>query len=80
MSPRLARWLAVLVLAEAFTLGVIATWAGGGRQMPVCQEDAILLGTGQFERGRWSSYVCGPAIDDIAPDLQDVGPDGALWL
>ena len=25
-----------------------------------------LLGSGNFERGRWSSYVCGPAVDDFS--------------
>ena len=34
---------------------------------PRCQEDAVLVGVGDFNRGRWTSYECGPAVDDFAP-------------
>ena len=34
------------------------------RVIPQCQEDAVLVGVGDFENGRWTRYVCGPALDD----------------
>ena len=34
--------------------------------MPVCEEDQVIVGAGDFEAGRWTAYVCGPALDDIA--------------
>jgi hypothetical protein len=33
--------------------------------IPACPEDAVLIGEGDFVAGRWSSYVCGPAADDL---------------
>ncbi len=36
-------------------------------KIPACAEDAVLIGAGRFESGRWSSYVCGPAADDFIP-------------
>ena len=35
--------------------------------IPRCQEDAMLIGTGQFEGGAWTAYECGPAVDDYLP-------------
>lgn len=32
--------------------------------IPACEEDAVLIGVGDFEQGRWSAYTCGPAVDD----------------
>ena len=32
--------------------------------IPPCAEDVVLIGTGDFVNGRWSSYECGPAWDD----------------
>lgn len=32
--------------------------------LPDCPEDAVLIGHGQFENGRWDTYGCGPARDD----------------
>jgi hypothetical protein len=32
--------------------------------MPHCQEDEALVGSGDFENGQWTSYVCGGAVDD----------------
>jgi hypothetical protein len=34
------------------------------REMPACEEDASIIGTGDFVAGRWSAYVCGPSVDD----------------
>ena len=32
--------------------------------LPRCTEDAVLVGIGDFEDGRWTAYACGPAVDD----------------
>ena len=32
--------------------------------MPRCEEDQSLIGTGDFDHGRWTSYTCGPSVDD----------------
>ncbi len=32
--------------------------------VPQCHEDVVLVGVGDFENGRWDSYICGPAVDD----------------
>ena len=37
--------------------------------IPKCPEDAVLIGTGNFEDGRWDRYTCGPAVDDFDPSL-----------
>ena len=33
--------------------------------IPQCYEDVVLVGIGDFENGRWDSYICGPAVDDF---------------
>lgn len=45
--------------------GVAIATASVERAVPACQEDVTLVGSGDFEFGRWSSYVCGPAVDDL---------------
>ena len=37
-------------------------------KVPVCQEDVVLLGVGRFDRGRWTLYQCGPAVDDYSQE------------
>ena len=39
-----------------------------------CPEDSVLLGQGQYQDGQWSSYVCGPAIDDYDTSLSLLPP------
>lgn len=34
-------------------------------QVPQCAEDAVLIGAGDFNDGRWERYECGPAVDDF---------------
>lgn len=34
-------------------------------RVPSCQEDEILVGTGEFHNGYWTHYECGPTFDDI---------------
>jgi hypothetical protein len=31
----------------------------------MCEEDAVLVGVGEFEDGRFEQYACGPALDDF---------------
>ncbi len=47
----------ILALSVALYLDHIVTF-------PQCQEDVVLVGIGDFEDGRWDSYICGPAVDD----------------
>lgn len=65
MGTRTRRTL-MLALALALSAGV---GAGAGiaheqGRVPVCEEDALVIGTGEFEDGRWSDYICGPTADD----------------
>ncbi len=64
----------LIVLVISIAVGVLFALAAEkleGRlwtRLPVCQEDAIILGVGEFigidERGgQWEFYVCGPSID-----------------
>jgi hypothetical protein len=34
--------------------------------LPACPEDAVLVGVGDFDAGRWTAYACGPALDDCS--------------
>ena len=40
------------------------------RRIPQCYEDAVLVGIGDFDNGRWDTYVCGPALDDCLATKQ----------
>jgi hypothetical protein len=65
--------LAAVLLAAVLSFGL--GYTAGLRTpppVPACQEDAVLIGAGDFEPaaephtgGRWSAYVCGPAVDDF---------------
>ena len=55
--------LLIIVLVLFFLL--LGGTIGYMTVIPRCQEDVVLVGTGRFESGRWSSYVCGPAADDF---------------
>jgi hypothetical protein len=50
-----------LLLVLAFGLGFALGWT----PVEQCPEDAVLVGQGEFENGRWDRYVCGPAVDDF---------------
>ncbi len=54
----------ILALAICFIAFGIAIKITQRYPMPKCQEDAVLVGIGNFYQGRWSSYICGPAVDD----------------
>ncbi len=34
-------------------------------RIPVCSEDVVIMGEGEYKWGKWSSYICGPALDDL---------------
>jgi hypothetical protein len=36
--------------------------------IPACQEDAVIVGQGDFVEGYWTEYVCGPSLDDFEVD------------
>lgn len=62
--------LAVLVVLLFAVYGFVSgfgIWPQGLAVLPECQEDSVLIGVGDFERGRWSDYECGPAVDDYLP-------------
>ena len=65
MKTLLILLLAALLLITAAELkdARYYQWASDHR-IPECPEDAVLLGTGQFENGTWYYYQCGPAADD----------------
>lgn len=55
-----------LLAAVLFAVAVLAA-ASTAATLPQCEEDAVLIGTGDFDNGRWSAYMCGPAVDDFVP-------------
>ena len=60
-----AEGLALVALAVAgFVLAVNVSIVPYG-----CPEDAVLVGEGQYEDGRFERYVCGPAADDFIGPL-----------
>jgi hypothetical protein len=65
MSAR-SVWFLYL-MAVTVLVAVVLAGIGGRATLPRCQEDAVLIGRGDFDDGRWSAYECGPAVDDFAP-------------
>ena len=51
--------LAAAIVVGAFIVGQPDT------TVPQCPEDAVLVGSGDFNAGRYSAYECGPALDDF---------------
>lgn len=39
---------------------------------PRCYEDESIIGSGLFANGTWSTYVCGPVVDDYRFDINDI--------
>lgn len=54
----------ILIVASviAITYGPVLA---DSRYVPACEEDAVLVGTGDFDGDRFESLVCGPALDDF---------------
>lgn len=61
-----------LYLLGLLAIILIALLVKPVRPVPRCQEDVVLVGYGDFERGRWSSYACGPAVDDYIGGYSNV--------
>lgn len=58
-----ASW--IVLIAVAGLLWVQAQTASIA-SIPACQEDAVIVGTGEFHSdGRWDDYGCGPSWDDL---------------
>lgn len=53
-----------IVLVLALIAALVLTEAPA---LPRCEEDAVIVGAGDFTAGLWSEYVCGPALDDFRP-------------
>ena len=51
--------LILIILAFVVAIPLLAV-----DTMPYCSEDEAIMGIGEFENGRWSAYVCGPALDN----------------
>ena len=64
MKDMLAMIGITIVLLIAVGAGDASAGRGNLRPVPRCFEDSVLIGTGQFSQGRWTHYVCGPAVDD----------------
>jgi len=64
--------MAVLLILVTLVIGAQAAHAEGRdrgeRVVPACQEDEVIVGTGDFVAGRWTGYRCGPALDDFRVD------------
>lgn len=56
-------WILTILLILAWTLAPDGPDSPDG-MLPRCTEDAVLVGTGSFDDGRWTEYQCGPAVDD----------------
>lgn len=61
----------IVVIVGAVIIALVATAFNVDRELkhrsvPQCQEDVVLVGVGDFNKGRWTSYECGPAVDDFA--------------
>lgn len=60
----------VLILLYVGTIAlVVFTWSEAisdvaNSTFPRCQEDAVILGQGEFNDGRYEFYICGPSVDD----------------
>jgi hypothetical protein len=49
-----------------FALAIIVGTMGFSPSIPQCAEDAVVVGSGSFDNGRWSEYRCGPSVDDYS--------------
>ena len=56
--------LRTFLLAAAVLIAAAIIGTAHAPQLPRCPEDAVIIGVGAFDAGRWDRYVCGPALDD----------------
>ena len=54
-----------LLMAVAIVIAAVAITTP---HIPACEEDQVLVGTGDFDHGHYSEYVCGPAVDDYVKE------------
>ena len=59
-----AMLLAVVVLAIVLVVSIGADDLRNF-ELPQCQEDQVLVGSGAFLDGYWDEYKCGPSLDDL---------------
>ena len=57
----------VLVVSFVIVVVVAVILAPVPPRMPQCPEDAVIVGNGEFDKGLWDWYSCGPALDDYLP-------------
>lgn len=76
VSDTVKAFILVVVSLTGIIIGIVAMTSviyndrmarGAAYYLPACPEDAVLVGTGSFENGRWTDYECGPAVDDYQP-------------
>ncbi len=72
----------LLLIVMVFVMGLVAgelsqhtndlqmTLAWEQRRIPLCPEDSVLVGAGDYEAGQWDAYDCGPALDDYERKAQ----------
>ena len=53
----------IIFIIVFFGFLALADWQHS--DIPRCDEDATIVGTGEYAHGRWSGYVCGPSVDDM---------------
>jgi len=53
--------------ALGLALGIVFALALYLTRVPSCNEDVVLIGSGDFTAGRWSEYTCGTAADNFIP-------------
>jgi len=56
----LVKWYEIL-----FLVGYMMSNGDHYREIPPCPEDVVLVGSGEFDDGYWTEWVCGPALDDF---------------
>lgn len=59
----LVYWAFLSVMFLIFSLFTMSI----NNEMPRCPEDAVLIGAGNFEDGRWDYLLCGPPKDNYTP-------------
>lgn len=65
------------VLASILVIGVAwGNYTDTRRVVPKCQEDAVVVGRGDFTHGRWDRYACGASVDDYQRGEGSVKPLG----
>lgn len=67
-DPLIASATISALIASLAIITILGMLLVSKANLPTCPEDAVLVGTGQFESGRWEHYECGPAVDNYTGD------------